>query len=192
MENGAIDTWWPQAYHTDMGAWLYERTYDRLWGEPNSYDLKQYIREWVGMELKMAPEVKNTIIKEIQSGPIWNWSWLIWVILLWADNDVKCILKKRILHDKAFSIKRTLAILQTTQILKGSEFIFRYEEKISETNVFLRMWMKNRKWEHGIAKVSIAKTEEEDELKIEYAARKELVEKIFDYFIDTNDRSWIQ
>lgn len=173
-----IETLWSQIDLDTRGEDFMRRTEKRLGRPLEVYDMKPYIRNSVNKSLRLPRAMKDSIADLIENWDLWNWVWASGIILLWKDEDIKSLMRKKITDDSVMWAKEFLNVLSQTQIILWSGTIFEidtHEESWSYSMKFSYKWevIAKSKWtvkSHGSIEYLI------------YACRKELVEKIFDYF----------
>lgn len=179
-----IEVIWSQMFfEIDWNKYL-KRVSDRLWKEPKVYDIKEYIRNSVSNGKKMPNCMKEAIKTKIETTPVWDWWWAIWVILFWKDIDLKIFLKDHILNwEKLWNNSWPLKILNLivqTQLLKWDEFIFDMEEIETENEYKLTVklhWNKMASYASNPWKLW-------DMNYIKWFVRNVVLEKVFSYFIN--------
>ncbi len=155
------------------------KTERRLWRKIEVYDMKSFIRKSSNRSLKLPSSIKKSIMELVVDGVPWFWTWAVGIILLWKDEDLKKLIRKRILEDKVLSPKGFLNILNQTKIIIWEKNIFRVKTKKTESNYSISLIYK---WEViAKSKWTIKRYENEENLK--YHCRKKLVSRIFDHFM---------
>lgn len=175
-----IDVLWAQIDFEYKWKCYLQKTKTRLWREPEVYDMKDFIRNRVYSGKKLPKCMKETIIEKIETSPIWNWWWMIWVILFWKDNDLKKYLKEKLLNDKPIRPWKLLHIIARTQIIKWEKTIFEIKE-IEDCNSYrIELFLHD----NLITKYKSNSWKLWSINYIKWKVRLKIIEKIFDYFID--------
>ncbi len=157
-----------------------KRAEKRLWRPLEVYDMKPYIRNTVHRSMKLPKVMKESIANLIMKGNTSFWTWALGIMLLGKDNDLKHLMKKRILEDRVLSPRWFLSILTQTQILLWEGTIFELDEHEESWNYSTKItcrWVvvARAKW--------ILKNHKNME-DLRYACRRELIENLFEYFIN--------
>lgn len=156
------------------------KTRNRLWKDPEVYDLKDYIREKVHRWKKMPNCMKDAIKHKIDTTSIWNWWWVVWVILFWKDRDLKEHLRDKFLENKYLKPWKILNLIAKTQILRWWETIFDIKEFEDDRNYKIEVnmhWNKITSYSCGVWRLWDMNT-------IKWKVRTEIISRIFDYFIN--------
>lgn len=175
-----IETLWSQIDLDTRAQDFMKRTEKRLGRPLEVYDMKPYIRNSTHKSLKLPQAMKDSIAELIQTWETAYWTWALWVILLWKDEDLKWLIKTRIIQDKVLTPTRFLNILTQTQILCWEWTIFELDTHEESWNYSIQLTCK---WE------VIAKSQETmrwwDDIKdLKCSCKKQLIAELFDYYLD--------
>lgn len=174
-----VETLWAQIDLDTRSQDFMKRTKKRLGRPLQVYDMKPYIRNSTHKSLKLPKLMKDSIAELIQSGGSSYWTWALWIILLWKDDDLKLLVKERVVQDSVLTPTSFLNILIQTQILRWEWTIFDLDTHEESWNYSMKL---SCKWviiakSKGISKWAI------DMKELKHNCRRELVEKLFDYYI---------
>ena len=175
-----IETLGAQTDLNVKGQDFMSRMEKRLWRPLEVFDMKVYIRNTVDRSLKLPKVMMDSILELIKNWKPSYWTWALWIILLGKDDDLKLIMKERILQDWVLSLTSFLNILTETQILVWEGTIFEVETHQEAGNYSMKVLCK---W------VVVAKSKGiikhyESMSDLQYACRKDLIENLFDYYIN--------
>lgn len=178
-----VETLWAQIDLDTRGQDFIKRTEKRLGRPLEVYDLKPYIRNSTHKSLKLPKVMKESITELMQSWDTSYWTWAVWIIILWKDEDLKNLMKKRILEDWVLSNVWFLNILTQTQILRWEGTIFELDTHEESWNISMKL---SCKW------VIIAKSKwtlkgSSDIRQLKHSCRTKLIEELFDYYIKENN-----
>ena len=179
-----VDTLWAQTDLDVKGEEFIVRTEKRLWRPLEVYDMKPYIRNSTNKSLKLPKAMKEAIAQLIQRWDPSFWNWALGIILLWKDNDLKVLMKKRVLEDKIITTNWFLNILTQTQILLWEGTIFELDTHEESWNYSMNILHKS---------ICVAKSEGTmlwyDSIeRLRSVCRRELISKLFDYYIDLDSK----
>lgn len=174
-----VEALWRQIDMNEKGRDFLERTTKRLGRPLEVYDMKQYIRNSTDRSLRL-PELMRTAIEEkIQKGKMEHWIWSVGVILVWQEETLKQLIRKRVLEDGVISYSKFLSVLWDTQILRWEPCIFDIQQYNDEESFWIDVTF------HGQQIVSV-RSEFPGEDNIPHLAdrlvRRKVIEDIFEYF----------
>ena len=173
-----IDVIWSQLDFEYKWKKILKKITNRLWKDPEVYDLKDFIRENVHRWKKMPKCMKEAIKHKIDTTSIWTWWWIIWVVLFWKDKDLKEYLREKLLWNNFLKPWKILNLIEQTQILRWWNTIFEIKE-IEKNNLYsievLLHWNK-------ITSYSMNTWKFWDISSIKWKVRLEIINRIFDYF----------
>lgn len=177
-----VETLWAQIDIDTKAQDYMRRTEKRLWRPLEVYDLKPYIRNSTHKSLKLPKVMRNSIAELIMSWNVSFWTWAIGIILLWKDDDLKILMKERIVVDKVLTPTSFLNILAQTQILRWEGTIFEIDTHEESWNYSMKL---NCRWVVvAKSKGTLKRSGEIEDLR--NSCRKRLIGELFDYFIIKN------
>jgi hypothetical protein len=178
-----VETLWAQIDLDTRGQDFMKRTERRLWRPLEVYDMKPYIRNSTHKSLKLPGVMKDSIAELIEGGDTSFWTWALGIILLWKDDDLKILMKKRILEDWVLTNTWFLNILSQTQILRWEGTIFELDTHEESWNYSMKITCK---W-IVVAKSKWTMKWFSDIKDLKHSCRKKLIGELFDYYIKEND-----
>lgn len=174
-----VETLWAQIDLDTKAQDFMKRTERRLGRPLQVYDMKPYIRNSTHKSLKLPQVMKESIAELIQGWDTSFWTWAIGVILLWRDNDLKLLMRKRILEDRALTNTWFLNILTQTQILRWEGTIFELDTHEESWNFSMKL---SCKWT-VVAKSKWTMKGFADIKDLRHACKTELIERLFDFYV---------
>lgn len=150
----------------------------KQWDKFNVWNIKEHIRTWIWKWYKLPNDIKEKIIEQINNWKSSDWHWIITPYLVSRETEIIEILKEKVINN--ITPRKFFNIITKNIVEKKQSSVFKINEKKK------KKWKIKDRFEYNIdlyfkeEKILSNKWDYRDEIVV----RRNMIIKIFDYFIE--------